>query len=398
MAIHPDTVAQTVSEVLVPWPVACVFDHLSGCRINSLARRSRFCRTQRGRLRLQNNIPDLAHLVRWLSKDNSPGHVRLVPFHRTAVVHHHDGAFSDRLGPGGTVGKSAPLTHLNTHKTRISLTRHASLNQRSEIAVAHVLFHGLPRSPVGLQSDGIRQLHQRQFGRRFTAPATSRHRGSTGDLKTRVRAGETVSKRKDDLLFDPDGCRRKPQTPQPLSKKRIRVLIFLPRPDLDVLSSLFAGTFLFESRTDEEGLALAGNNVRKETLGISPAEIGEVAQRGPAGQANRVDLVVRHQLPRPFYPSFKLGWQNRFGFRAATLEGCDRGRELDRGHFGCRALRQQRSGQGGLGEQTSADWVGHELVSSGQKISARGRTKPATGPSPVTSVGLFRTCGSTPGR
>ena len=201
-------------------------------------------------------------------------------------------------------------------------------DQIAKLARGHAVAHGFPGGLVGLQGHAGGQAHQRHLGRTLdhAAPGGNRRGAGHGGRRSRFRDAIREDERRG--LFDADPARDEAGFLQTGGRQRIRAFVFLPGVDVRVRhrpgGDLLPRALLFEAGADEEGVAARGNDHHEQTLAVAPARAAEIVQRRAAGQADGVDLVLRHQLLRAFDAGLALGGRDGLRFAAAVLQLGDR--------------------------------------------------------------------------
>ncbi len=340
--VEPDAVAHAVQKLVVVGAVAGVSDDLAGGGIDGLHLDTRFGGGQRGRLCRADDVEDLVLLGGRRAVDPGARDVGAIALHRTAVVHRDDLVLVNSLWEGGAVRAGGGDTHV---AAAFAANAALSVGLRDELLDAVVGIArttGLEDGAVHVQGDLVGEAQQGDLRRRLHRTAAGDDRAAGDQLQRGRGLGDGARKAEGGLFIHADRAGGDVHLRHGAAQDGEGIFVLLPLVGQRGFGLGEGGQDLgeviaFKGWAHNEGRGGLGQNVGKQTLGLTPVRAGEVEQGGPCGEQNGVDAVFVHQLPGTVVARRALAGGDGMDVRAAVAQG-----EKGRGQAGVRRRRGRR--------------------------------------------------------
>ena len=145
--------------------------------------------------------------------------------------------------------------------------------------------------------DVRRRLHQRELGCRLDHPAAADDRVGADSAQRRDLLPEPIEDEIAVGLFEADWRPRDPAFAQEIGNQFQRLLIFIPGPDFGRDRQAFGDRWSLEEGSDDDRLALRGDDRRGQALRPPPLNPSEIVEACARFDDDRADAVPLHQTP-----------------------------------------------------------------------------------------------------
>ena len=258
-----------------------------------------------------------------------------------------------------------------TQDTVADLRAGAAREAEPRVRALDQVGHGVLRHPrlqravgrvVGLERHLRREPHQIDLGGFLDHPAAGDDGRGAGQLQLRRGLGDAVAPHVLGRLLDAKHSGGDAAVFETAGDEGVRALVFVPHPHVRRAAAewssrdLLAGAVFLEGGADEERFPLGGDQAGGEAFAAAPVDVGEIHQRCPLGQHDRVDAVLRHEPPRLLDARAPGLVRDRLRPIAHRRERGQRRRKLRVGlnRLGARAGGAARDQRGGRGPEEAA--------------------------------------------